>query len=39
MDKWQMAVEGDIAHIIIMPHVTKLQLNVLFKEIQKTQVT
>lgn len=34
MEKWQMAVENDIAHIITMPHVTKEQIDLMIDDLR-----
>ena len=33
MSKWQIALQGDIGHILVMPHVTKQQINDLLADI------
>jgi histidine decarboxylase len=35
IDKWQLATEGDISHIIVMPHVTKEKLDLFIKDYKK----
>jgi histidine decarboxylase len=32
MDKWQIALQGDIGHILVMPHVTKQQIDQLLSD-------
>lgn len=34
--KWQLAVEKNIAHILVMPHITKEQINDLVKDIKES---
>lgn len=34
--KWQLAVERDIAHILVMPHVTKERIDALVKDIKES---
>jgi histidine decarboxylase len=33
MGKWQIALQGDVGHILVMPHVTKQQVNYLIADI------
>jgi histidine decarboxylase len=35
IEKWQLATEGDISHIIVMPHVTKEKLDLFINEYKK----
>jgi histidine decarboxylase len=41
MGKWQIALQGDIGHILVMPHVTKQQIDHLLADMveAKEQVT
>jgi len=40
MSKWQIALQGDIGHILVMPHVTKQQIDQLLTDIvAATEVT
>jgi histidine decarboxylase len=32
MSKWQIALQGEIGHIVVMPHVTKQQINALLAD-------
>ncbi|NOT13759.1 MAG: histidine decarboxylase [Methylococcaceae bacterium] len=33
MNQWQIALQGDMGHILVMPHVTKNQINLLLADI------
>ena len=35
IDRWQLATQGDLAHIITMPHVTKELLEIFVKELKE----
>ena len=37
VDRWQLAVQEEIAHIITMPHVTRGQINEFVAEVQASQ--
>jgi len=39
VQKWQLAVIGDIAHIVVMPSVTKDKLNLFLKDLEDVYVT
>ena len=39
LDKWQIAVQGDRAHVILMPHVTREQTDALVADIVAAQTT
>lgn len=36
--KWQLAVEKDIAHLLIMPHVTKRQIDLFIEDLKKENI-
>lgn len=35
VEKWQLAIEGDIAHLLIMPHVSKKQIDALIEDLKQ----
>lgn len=37
--KWQLAVEKDIAHLLIMPHVSKRQIDLFIEDLKKEPVS